>query len=309
MIFNLIKKKIFFIRLFFLVLLIIVLHDYFDKNKIFEILKDINYFFYSFLIVPLSLIIILMSVKWYLIIKDNDKNQPTLFHNCFETIVLGLNASFFTSSSIAMDITKAYNEKKRSGIEKSIYFVLYDKIVTIFFKIFFIILIFNIINILILKININIVMIISLSLLLLLRLFFSKFFLKKINHLFKIKILKNISSLFIEKENLFNKLFMYYLVNQFLIIFIYLFSFLLFEEKIDIIKTSLAVPIIEIMSQIQVIMPGIKEAITVYVFSFLNLNLDKILVIAILLKFIEATTSLLLLLINFMLKKLKYLRI
>ena len=119
-------------------------------------IKDIIIIFILFLLRP-----ILITVRWFILVRNFTN---IYFLDFFKNIILGSSLNFITSSSIALDVVKFAKIQKDLGLNKSIFLVILDKFYALIFKIFFLILIFNLFNFFIIKTYIFEFLIISISL-------------------------------------------------------------------------------------------------------------------------------------------------
>lgn len=74
---------------------------------------------------------------------------------------------------------------------------------------------------------------------------------------------------------------------QLLMVAIYIKALNTFNINFSLLDVFLFTPLIEVISQFQVLLIGIKEAFTVYIYSLLNLPRESVLMAAILIKLAE----------------------
>ena len=83
------------------------------------------------------------------------------------------------------------------------------------------------------------------------------------------------------------KLFFVNLLIQSLNIFIYFLIFLFLEKKFQIIELSILVPLVELLSQFQFLVFGMKELSTVFLFGYLDISKELALVGALMYTFVD----------------------
>lgn len=297
------KNIIIFLKVIFFIILIYFAKDFFSKNEIIKISKKISIFEVLFLLAPILIILMLMSLRWFYVVNSFSSQK---FKEYFKNIIIGFNISLISSSTVAIDVVKYIQVKKEFSHKKSFYFIIYDKLITLAVRIISILFFINILNFMSFKAYEITILIISIIISFLTIFFFSKtfsVFLKKFNFLtffeFFIEILNRNSK----------KLTILFFINfsiQFLVIFIYAFAFSILDDKIPFFNVALITPIVEIFSQLQVLFPGAKEAFTVFIYSTVNVDNNTSLIVAILVRVLEFLVGIILFLLSFLIKSKKY---
>jgi len=226
-----------------------------------------------FLMLPL-----LMTIRWFIIVSNFSKIK---FIDFFRNIVAGFSFSLIFSSTLAIEAAKFVKIKKELGNKKSIILIFIDKFLALFFKIIFILFILIIYLYYYIDSNINYLIISVISFLFLIIIFLN---FNKLILLFSGKIFDKIAKV-IKKEIL--KLFFVNLLIQSLNIFIYFLIFLFLEKKFQIIELSILVPLVELLSQFQFLVFGMKELSTVFLFGYLDISKELALVGALMYTFVD----------------------
>ncbi len=299
---NFQKKFIIALKIVFFIILIFFAKDFFNKNEIVKIIKEISFIEILFLIIPILIILILMSLRWFYVVNSFSSQK---FKEYFKNIILGFNLSLISSSTVAIDVIKYIQVKKEFSHKNSFYFIVYDKLITLAVRIIAILLFLNILNFTNFEFYQFPLLILSIIFISISFFFFSKtfsIFLKKFEILsffeFFIEILNKNSK----------KLTLFFIINfsiQVLVIFIYAYIFSKLDENVSFYSVALITPILEIFSQLQVLFPGAKEAFTVFIYSIINVNNNASLIAAILVRILEFLAGILLFLVSFLIKSKK----
>ena len=274
-----IKNRIFLLLKITTFFLVVYLFLKFINQKNFLLIftkiniKDVFIIYALFLMLPL-----LMTIRWFIIVSNFSKIK---FIDFFRNIVTGFSFSLIFSSTLAIEAAKFIKIKKELGNKKSIILIFIDKFLALFFKIIFILFILIIYLYYYIDSNINYLIISVISFLFLIIIFLN---LNKLILLFSGKIFDKISKV-IKKEIL--KLFFVNLLIQSLNIFIYFLIFLFLEKKFQIIELSILVPLIELLSQFQFLVFGMKELSTVFLFGYLDISKELALVGALMYTFVD----------------------
>ena len=274
-----IKNRIFLLLKITTFFLVVYLFLKFINQKNFLLIftkiniKDVFIIYALFLMLPL-----LMTIRWFIIVSNFSKIK---FIDFFRNIVTGFSFSLIFSSTLAIEAAKFIKIKKELGNKKSIILIFIDKFLALFFKIIFILFILIIYLYYYIDSNINYLIISVISFLFLIIIFLN---FNKLILLFSGKIFDKISKV-IKKEIL--KLFFVNLLIQSLNIFIYFLIFLFLEKKFQIIELSILVPLVELLSQFQFLVFGMKELSTVFLFGYLDISKELALVGALMYTFVD----------------------
>ena len=281
------KNRIFLIlkiTTFFLVVYLFL--RFINQKNFLSILTNIS--FVDILIIYLFFLMLpfLMTVRWFIFVSNFSKIK---FVDFFRNIVTGFSFSLIFSTTLAIEAAKFLKIKKELGNKKSIILVFVDKFLALFFKIIFVVFILMIYLYFYTNSNINYVIILLISLLFLIILFLNLnklifLFFNKIFSRNNFLILNNVSKVI--KKNIL-KLFLMNLLIQSLNIFIYFLIFLFLEKKFQIIELSILVPLVELLSQFQFLIFGMKELSTVFLFSYIDISKELALVGALIYTFID----------------------
>tara|TARA_B100000965_G_scaffold406839_1_gene449439 strand:+ start:4381 stop:5292 length:912 start_codon:yes stop_codon:yes gene_type:complete len=244
-------------------------------------IKEIFIIYLFFLILPL-----LMTIRWFIIVSNFSKIK---FIEFFKNIVTGFSFSLIFSSTLAIEAAKFIKIKRELGNKKSIILIFLDKFLALFFKIIFVI--FGILIYLNLKNydNFNLIIALIILLILLTFVFFNLnkliiFFSKKFSLGKNLKTVNAIS--LILKKNIL-KLFLINFCIQVLNIFIYFLIFLFLSKNSFLIQLLIFVPLVELLSQLQFIIFGMKELSTVFLFGYINISKELALVGALIYTFVD----------------------
>ena len=274
-----IKNRIFLLLKITTFFLVVYLFLKFINQKNFLLIftkiniKDVFIIYALFLMLPL-----LMTIRWFIIVSNFSKIK---FIDFFRNIVAGFSFSLIFSSTLAIEAAKFIKIKKELGNKKSIILIFIDKFLALFFKIIFILFILIIYLYYYIDSNINYLIISVISFLFLIIIFLN---LNKLILLFSGKIFDKILKV-IKKEIL--KLFFVNLLIQSLNIFIYFLIFLFLEKKFQIIELSILVPLVELLSQFQFLVFGMKELSTVFLFGYLDISKELAFVGALMYTFVD----------------------
>jgi len=282
-----IKNRIFLLLKITTFFLVVYLFLKFINQKNFLLIftkiniKDVFIIYALFLMLPL-----LMTIRWFIIVSNFSKIK---FIDFFRNIVAGFSFSLIFSSTLAIEAAKFIKIKKELGNKKSIILIFIDKFLALFFKIIFILFILIIYLYYYIDSNINYLIISVISFLFLIIIFLNinkliLLFSRKIFSKNNFKIFDKISKV-IKKEIL--KLFFVNLLIQSLNIFIYFLIFLFLEKKFQIIELSILVPLVELLSQFQFLVFGMKELSTVFLFGYLDISKELALVGALMYTFVD----------------------
>ena len=282
-----IKNRIFLLLKITTFFLVVYLFLKFINQKNFLLIftkiniKDVFIIYALFLMLPL-----LMTIRWFIIVSNFSKIK---FIDFFRNIVAGFSFSLIFSSTLAIEAAKFVKIKKELGNKKSIILIFIDKFLALFFKIIFILFFLIIYLYYYIDSNINYLIISVISFLFLIIIFLNinkliLLFSRKIFSKNNFKIFDKISKV-IKKEIL--KLFFVNLLIQSLNIFIYFLIFLFLEKKFQIIELSILVPLVELLSQFQFLVFGMKELSTVFLFSYIGISKELALVGALMYTFVD----------------------
>lgn len=289
------KKIIFTFKIFLFLIIIYYAKDFFSKDQIYKILQKITIFDYIFATIIMIIISFVNSYRWYLIASEY-KNVS--FYNYFSNIILGLNLSQIFSTALAIDACKIYFIKNKLGYKKSILILIYDKLITLFFKICVIIIFLNFFNFFNYKFfNSLLLFVLSAMLMVIIYKSLNNHLLKKFSNfsiLKKFDLIKFFVSICIRLKKKYKKIYFYNFIIQILITFIYIYIYFKLTNNIEFIKISLLVPITEISGQFQFFLLNAKEMFTIFIYSFANIEKETALVLAIVIKIVEILHSVIL---------------
>lgn len=279
------NKFVILIKISFLGLLVYYFNKLINTNKFLDILNELNLADIILLLFLYVIFFILITLRWITVIRNFSKIN---FFYFFKNIILGYNIALF-STSLAVDATKFYGLNKKIGSSKSFALVIYDKFFTLFFKIFFLVIVVNFFNFLKYNFYENLVGLLSFFILIIL------FFILKnicliLKYLLKFKylsFLKDVEKVIRINKNIKTKLFINNLVIQLHYIIVYFFTFKIFIKNISLSEVMLLTPIIEIIGQLQTLMIGIIELVTVILYKMINFNSENILAASLTLRFSE----------------------
>lgn len=308
-IYNLIKENI----LYFKIILFSFLIVFFIHNVDYELLKksflkiNKNYLYLTyitFLFIPL-----INSFRWFIFIK---KFYEIKFKKIFENISEGHVVSALSNTGLAVDAYKYFFLLDKYSRTDTLILVIIEKLLSVYYKLFFSIIIFNIFNFI--SLNLYKYQIVLISLILLIGLVFSD---KIIISVLKLKYLKrNIQKLnlpFIEKVFLFirNNFFIFFF-SHFLLIFItmigYLFVCLGLGIKNEISGILVLSNIVETVSQLQFIVVGLREFVSMLSFQILDMNFSTSVLIGFLITTMSSISILSSSIIYFALKKIRIIK-
>lgn len=274
------------IKIFFLIIIIFFFFRFIDHDDLLSQIHLISKIDILIIILFYLIYLFLICTRWFLVVKNFTKFK---FFYFFKNITLGFNLVVISSSALALDGTKIIGIKNELGYKKSILLVLYDKIFTLLFKISFLLIIFNTLNYFKFNYYFEEFIIISFFVFLFLILFISKinYFINLILKFKNIQFLNDIDNILKKNNNRILSLFFINLIMQLLMVAIYIKALNTFNINFSLLDVFLFTPLIEVISQFQVLLIGIKEAFTVYIYSLLNLPRESVLMAAILIKLAE----------------------
>lgn len=266
------KRTYLFLKLITFFLVIYLFINFINQDEFLKTIKQIEFkkIFIIFLVfLPMPF---LMTVRWYLVVKSFSKIS---FIEFFRNIIAGFSISLISSSSLALDATKLVKIKSELGTKKSLILVIFDKAFALIFKIFLITILLNLLNVLYLKYYVILFIIITLILFILTIIVIFNFH-KICNYFYNKKILNFHLNELIDILFLLRKKFTYLLfanlIIQSLNILLYFLIFYFLEVDFNLLKLAIFVPLVELMSQFQFIIFGLKEMSTVFLFSYLNIS-------------------------------------
>ena len=213
------NKFIILIKVLFFILLLYYFNKFINTEKFLNVFNSFKLIDLIFLLLLYFIFFIFVTLRWITVIK----NYTTInFFYFFKNIILGYNIAIF-SSTLAVDATKFYGLNKKLDSSKTFALVIYDKFFTLFFKIIFLIFVFNYLNIINYKFHENLILIISLLIIILLFCFIKNinFILK---YLLKFKLfafLKSLDEIILNNKNITTKLIFSNLVVQLQFIIMY----------------------------------------------------------------------------------------
>jgi hypothetical protein len=270
--FNKYKK---YIKISFFLIFILFLIKIIDFNQLLKIIKEvkIGYIFLALLLFFNS--IFLVCLRSFILIK---KFTNLKFFDFLNINVYGLTANSITFTSFAADIFKYYIIKKEISAYNSFTLVLFDKLITFYFKIIYFIFLFNIANIFLLNFYIEHILVLSLIIV-----FLSIYILHNFEKVFKFilnnKIIEKKKYLFICSN--FNyvaeKIFLFLAINFLVLInitFVYVCIFKSLKLDDFLLPIILINPILETLSQLSIILPGIREMITIFALKLMNIEVQ-----------------------------------
>jgi uncharacterized membrane protein YbhN (UPF0104 family) len=269
-----VNKKSIFLNIIIFLIFSYFLVENINFNEFVKILKNIeiiNLFiiFLLFLIRPF-----LITLRWYILINNYTSISFLTF---LKNIIVGTFLNYFTSTSIALDVTKLLKINKEVGFNKGFFLLLIDKYYTLIFKLCFLIITFNLFNYFILKFHLTKIIIISISIILFTLIFKNKLlelFIKFLNFIKKNSINKLDDVLRVGNEQ-FKKIGYINIIIQFLDIYLYIKIFDAIGTKINIFEIVVLAPLIDFIAQFQFLIIGLKEFSFVYFSQFFNLTFEE----------------------------------
>jgi hypothetical protein len=263
------------------ILLIIFFFNFVSKKELLINLKNIAYYQLIPVLVALLFLPILITYRWFLIVKFEVQENFIQFYN---NIIQGYVIGSITMFSFAIDVLKFIYIQKYISKKKSFYLVVLDKILYIYFKIIF--LLSFLIFLFFLKVDLypnkfNII-IIFLILFLLFLPFFLKKLLKKFNYEF-LNILKY-KNFIIDSLEIIKKNYMKLLITNFTIQLITVISYFAISGIVGIQGEKMLVafmsPIIETITQLQFLSFGFRELVSIGLLKFINISVEQALLIS-----------------------------
>ena len=250
---------------------------YFFYNLIdFDLLKQTVFEFkFSYLLAIFTIFLLrplMKTYRWFIIIRNYSKIK---FIDFFRNIILGLSFDIFTSSPIALEITKVIKIKNEIGLKKSIILIFFDRIYTVIFRIISLGIMVALYSFFYIKEIFSEILIIFL--LTTLFLFFLNFNLEKVLNLiiFKKFIKIDISEILnIYKRTKINFLELFFINFIILLanIILYYLIFKSLNNNTNFFDLSIFISILDFLTQFQFIIFGFKEFTTVYFSNFININ-------------------------------------
>ena len=250
---------------------------YFFYNLIdFDLLKQtVSEFKFSYLLAIFTILLsrpLMKTYRWFIIIRNYSKIK---FIDFFRNIILGLSFDIFTSSPIALEITKVIKIKNEIGLKKSITLIFFDRIYTVIFRIISLGIMVVLYAFFYIKEIFSEILIIFL--LKTLFFFFLNFNLEKVLNLiiFKKFIKIDISEILnIYKRTKVNFLELFFINFIILLanIILYYLIFKSLNNNINFFDLSIFISILDFLTQFQFIIFGFKEFTTVYFSNFININ-------------------------------------
>lgn len=216
----------------------------------------------------------LITLRWYVLINNYTSFSFLTF---LKNIIVGTSLNYFTSTSIALDVTKLLKINKEVGFNKGFFLLLIDKYYTLIFKLYFLIITFNLFNYFILKFHLTKIIIISISIIIFTLIFKNKLlelFIKFLNFIKKNSINKLDDVLSFENKQL-KKISCINTIIQFLDIFLYIKIFDALGTKINIFEIGVLAPLIDFIVQFQFLIIGLKEFLLCIFHNFSTLHLKK----------------------------------
>ena len=269
------RKKIYlFLKITTFILVVYLFLNFINQDEFIKTIKKIDLKMFILIFVTFLPLPFLMTVRWFIIVKNFSKIS---FLDFFRNIITGFSFSLISSSSLALDVTRLIKIKSELGTKKSLILVVFDKGFALFFKICFVIFLLNLLNIFYLSYHIKLFLLITLFIFLLLFLFFYNFnkivdFLRDKKFLnFKFDELSRI--LILLKDKFFLLLFVNFIIQS-LNILLYFMIFYFLGVNFIFLKLAIFIPLVELMSQFQFIIFGLKELSTVFLLSFLDFDYE-----------------------------------
>ena len=217
------------------------------------------------------------------------------FKETLNYIVQGSGLNILISSSLGLELTKFLNIQKKNGKLNSLILILIDKLLILYFKVIFFF-IFLLIYLIKYDFENNFFIFVSPIIIFLFLLLYNadhliKILLTLINLNIYIKIYKIIKNY---KKNIL-RLIVVNILIQIVNIIIYFSIFISINNKIEIFRISLFVPLIELFSQLQFLVIGARELGTIYLLNNLDV-IKEISLSALILTFLDILVYLIMLL-------------
>jgi len=277
----------------FILIFIIFLIKIIDTNQLFKILEEVKIEYILIALLLFLSLIFFVFLRSFIIIK---KFTSFKFIEFFKINIYGLTANSITFTSFANDIFKYYSIKKRIDAFNSFTLVLFDKLITFYFKIFYLIFLFNVANIFLINFYTKYILTISVITIILFIYLFLNF--KNIfTFILKKKLIKKKKYLFIcsNFDYVSKKIFLFITINFFVLINLTLIYICIFKSLMldDFILSIILInPILETISQLSVILPGSREAITILTLKLMNIDVQIGILAAFLYSFLTYLTLL-----------------
>lgn len=273
-----------------LLILIIFFFNFINQDKFIFNLKKINFFFLLPVFFTLLLLPILITYRWFLLVKSEVKQT---FKEFYKNIIQGYVVGSVTMFSFAVDILKFVYIQKYISKKKSLYLVVLDKLLSIYFKVIFLLgfLIFLDLFVINLFPNFFNIIIIFLILIFFLLVFFLKKIFKKMTlKIFNIYRYKDyiVESMDIIKDN-YLRLFLTNIMIQLITVFSYFAITIIVGVKENSILVAFLSPIIETITQLQFLSFGFREIVSITLLQLIDISIEQALLIS--LFFTALTTS------------------
>ena len=284
------KKAILLIKILFLFLLVFYFNKFINTQEFLNTFKKVEIKDLVLVLFLYIIYFILVTLRWMTVVSNFVKLN---FFYFFKNIILGYNIALFTST-LAVDATKFYGLSKKIDSSKNISLVIYDRFFTLFFKIIFLVIIFNYLNFTKFEIHEHTFFLISVTIVILLFFFLIRinFFLKYLLGFKFFSFLKNIEKIIQINKDKIKKLILLNLIIQFQFILMYFVVIKIFIKNISFAKVSLITPLVEIVGILQTFFIGIVEFSTVMFYNILNFNNESILASTLTLRFNELLITL-----------------
>ena len=284
------KKAILLIKILFLFLLVSYFNKFINTQEFLNTFKKVEIKDLVLVLFLYIIYFILVTLRWMTVVSNFVKLN---FFYFFKNIILGYNIALFTST-LAVDATKFYGLSKKIDSSKNISLVIYDRFFTLFFKIIFLVIIFNYLNFTKFEIHEHTFFLISVTIVILLFFFLIRinFFLKYLLGFKFFSFLKNIEKIIQINKDKIKKLILLNLIIQFQFILMYFVVIKIFIKNISFAKVSLITPLVEIVGILQTFFIGIVEFSTVMFYNILNFNNESILASTLTLRFNELLITL-----------------
>lgn len=308
-IYNLIKEN----RLYFKIILFSLLIVFFIHNLDYGLLKksllQINKGYLFLLYITFLSIPLINSLRWFLFIK---KFYETSFKKIFENISEGHVVSALSNTGVAVDAYKFFFLKEKYSITDIMILIIIEKFLSIYYKLLFTIIVFNMFNFV--SLNFYKYQIFLISIIFLLTLFFiDKILISVLKIKYLKKIIQKLNLSFVEniflsiRDNFFTLFF-----GHFLLIFItmigYLFVCLSLGLKSQITGILVLSNIVETISQLQFILLGLREFVSAISFQILNMDFSTSILIGFLITIFSSISIISSNLLYFALKKIQIIK-
>lgn len=273
-----------------LLILVIFFLNLINQDKFIFNLKKINFFYLLPVLFILLLLPILITYRWFLLVRSEVKQTFKEFYN---NIIQGYVVGSVTMFSFAMDILKFVYIQKYISKKKSLYLVVLDKLLSIYFKVIFLFGFLIILDLFLINLypNVfNIIVIFLIFIFLLLVVFLKKILKKMTLKIFNIYKYKDyiIESIDVIKSN-YLRLFLTNIIIQLITVFSYFAIAVIVGVKQNSILIAFFSPIIETITQLQFLSFGFREIVSISLLQLINISIEQALLIS--LFFTALTTS------------------